>query len=77
MEATKTKKYNYNSPLYFVGDTVQFENHKRNLEIGQIVHVTTKYGYNYNAYHVYSIMMEGKQRRVHIAERYILFQIGL
>lgn len=71
------KKYTYKTPLFYTGDYVEFWLHNRKgISRGVINHVTTSYGYHNNqAYHIYSIVREGKERHLHIAEENIRYVV--
>ena len=70
-------KYNVKPPKYFVGQTVNFIHHNKNMLFGKIVRVETHYSQksespDTDGYHVYAINTPtSKSRSVWIGEQWI------
>lgn len=66
-------KYIISAPKYYDGEFVSFFLHNSTrVEVGRIQFIETRYSRDFKAYHVYSIMIPGRQRHLHVAERFIL-----
>lgn len=69
--------YELKAPRFFVGQTVNFLHHNKNMLVGKIVSVETHYStkrdaVNPHGYHVYAITTPtAKKRSVWIGEQYI------
>lgn len=69
--------YELNPPRYFVGQTVNFLHHNKNMLVGKIVSVETHYStirdtVNPHGYHIYAITTPtAKKRNVWIGEHHI------
>lgn len=67
-------KYDLKEPKYFVGQTVNYLHHNKNMLVGRIVSVQTSYSkreYATIGYHIYGILNEGNKRAFWIGEQYI------
>lgn len=69
--AEKLKKYFGEWPKFSEGQTVHFRDHRKNVQEGIIAFVQTNYGVD-GPYHVYSMMVSGWKRHVHVGEKEVL-----
>lgn len=60
--------YRYREPTMIVGDSIDFRDNNGNLLHGTCTFIRTHYSSKYEAYHIYSMLVDGHKRQRHVGE---------